>query len=180
MMGRYVTVLDLQNDKFRYLDSQVRRFCPFKGGFLALEHDVKSPGTTFNSFDASGFKWVHSSIPPLLNCDVKYPVLLMYSKFLLVISGNHIQALELDTKKWHLFVFSTSDGLFEPARGTNYAILGDRLFLCYAPTMDLYCADLRQISNAVTVKLHQVNINLTRVLHPVNFIFVNEDVLVAL
>ena len=68
-------MLDLQNDKFRYLDSQVRRFCPFKGGFLALEHDVKSPGTTFNSFDASGFKWVHSSIPPLLNCDVKYPVL---------------------------------------------------------------------------------------------------------
>ncbi|XP_065911430.1 uncharacterized protein [Dysidea avara] len=183
MMGRYVLVLDMQSGTIDYLDTQVRRFCPFEDGFLSLELDPKSPGTTFNTLDTSGCKWVRSSIPPLLNRDAKFPVFLAYSTLLLAFSGNHVQVLELNTRRWHLFVFSTPSGPLEPALSTNYAILGDQLFLCYAEITELYCADMQQIIDAVMAEAQptsDLTICFTRVLRPVNCIFVHKDVLVAL
>ena len=183
MMGRYVLVLDLQSDIVDYLDLEVSRFCPHKDGFIALEHDPKSPGTKFNILDMSSSKWVHSSIPPLVKCNVKYPVFLTYSNLLLVFSGNHVQVLELTTKQWFVFELLTPSGTIKPACSTNYAILGDQLFLCYAEVAELYCADMQQIIDTVMVQSQPVSdlkLHLIRILRPVNFIFVHEDVLVAL
>jgi len=183
MMGRYVLVLDLQSNTVDYLDTQVRRFCLFEDSFLSLELDPKSPGTKFNTLDISTYKWVCSSVPPLLNRDVKFPVFLSYSTLLLVFSGNHVQVFDMNTRRWHLFVFSTPSGPLEPALTTSYAILGDHLFLCYAETTDLYFADMQQITDALVVQSQPTNnltICFTRALHPVNCIFVHEEILIAL
>ena len=183
MMGRYVLVLDLQSCTVDYLNTQVRRFCPFEDGLLALELDPKSQGTKFHTLNTSRCEWIRSFIPPLLNRDAKYPVFLTYSALLLVFSGNHIQVLDFNTKIWHLFVFSTPGNPLEPAVTTSYAILGDQLFLCYAKTKDLYCTDLLQITDAVVIQSQptsDLTVSLTRVLHPVNCIFIHKDVLVAL
>ena len=183
MMGRYVLVLDLQSNTVDYLDTQVRRFCPFEDSFLSLELDPKSPGTTFNTLDKFKCKWVHSSVLPLLNRDVKFPVFLSYSTLLLVFSGNHVQVFEMNSRRWHLFVLSTPSGPLEPALTTTYAILGDQLFLCYATTKDLYCADMQQITDDVVIQsqpIGNLTIHFTRVLHPVNCIFVHEDIIIAL
>jgi len=61
--------------------------------------------------------------------------------------------------------------------------LGDQLFLCYAEAAELYCADMQQIIDTVMVQSQPVSdlkLHLIRILRPVNFIFVHEDVLVAL
>jgi len=183
MMGRYVLVLDLQSDTVDYIDLEVSRFCPLKDGFIALEHDPKSPGTKFNTLDMSSYQWVHTSIPPLSQRGVKYPVLLTYSNLLLVLSGSYVQVLELTTKQWFVFELSTSTGTIQPALSTNYAILGDQFFLCYAETAELYCADMQQIIDAVMVQSQpasDLKLCLSLMLRPVNCIFVHEDVLVAL
>jgi len=129
----------------------VSRFCPHKDGFIALEHDPKSPGTKFNTLDMSSFKWVHSSIPPLSKHCVTYPVFLTYSTMLLVFSGNDVQVLELNTKQSFVFELLAPSGTLEPAYNTNYAILGNQLFLCYAQMVELYCADMQQIIDSVAL-----------------------------
>ncbi|XP_065919032.1 uncharacterized protein [Dysidea avara] len=183
MMGHFVLVLDLQNDTIDCIDSEVSTFCPVKDDFFALELDAKLPETKFNVLDTSNCKWINTSIPPLLKQNTKFPVLLSYSNLLLVISGNHLQVLELNTKQWFGFKLQTSNAALKPALSTHYAILRDQLFLCYAETAELYCADMQQIITAVKAQSQQPNdltVCLTRVLNPVNYIFVHEDVLVAL
>ena len=152
MMGRYVIVLDLQSDTVDYLDTQVKMFCPFEDGFLALEVDLKSPEAAFYTLDVSSCKWVHSTIPHLLNRYAKFPVFLTYFTLLLVFSGNHVRVLKLNTKRWYLFKFSTPSGPLKPVLYTNYTIFGDRLFLCYAETTELHCASMQQITDAVMVQ----------------------------
>lgn len=183
MMGRYVLMLDLQTDTADYLDLEVSRFCQLKGGFIALERDPKSPGTKFKTLDMSNYVWESSTIPPLSRCGIKYPVFITYSSLLLVFSGNHVQVLELNTKQWFIFEFSVPSGPLEPACSTSYAILGDQLFLCHAETTVLYSTDIKQIVDAVMVQSQPVSdlkLHLNRILHPVNCIFVHEDILVAL
>ena len=181
--GRYVVVFDLQNGKLDFIDKEVRRFCLSKNGFYALERDPKSPGKAFYQSDPSCSKWVSSSIQPLPLFDFKYPDMLVYSSLLLVISGNLLQVFAFDIQQWFRFTLVIVDGTIEALLTTTYAIMNDRLYICYADKTTLYYIDMEEINDCIITQSQPAKLMTlcpTRMLYPVNFIIVHENYLVAL
>ena len=84
--GRYVVLFDLQNGKLDFIDKEVRRMCPFKNKYAALERDTKSQGNAFYKLNLPDYKWVSALFQPIPTPDIKYPDILAYSSLLLVIS----------------------------------------------------------------------------------------------
>jgi len=184
IMGRFVVVFDLQNGSLDVIiDKELRRLCPLKNKFFALERDPKSPGKVFYELDPSCYKCVKSSIESLPVFDIKYPDMLVYSSQLLVISGSLLQVFVLDLKQWFGFKLAIADGTLEASLFTTYAILDEKLFICYADKNELYCIEMQEINDHIITQSlpgRLITICPTRVLYPVNYIAVHEKRLVAL
>ena len=183
IVGRYVILFDLQNGRLDFIDKEVRRMCPYKNSFVALEQDPKSPGRAFYDLDLSCFTWVTSSIQPIPTIDIKYPDILAYSSLLFVISGSLLQVFAFDVKKWFKFKLVITNGTIEASLTTTYAIMNDRLYICYADRTELYYVEIQEINDAIVMQSQPatlMTLNLTRILCSVNFIVVHEDYLVAL
>ena len=108
--------------------------------------------------------------------------MLAYSSLLLVISGNLLQVYAFDLQQWFQFRLLITDGIIEASLTTTYAIMNDRLYICYADKTELYYIEMQEINNIITqsqpTKL-MTSLNLTRTLYPVNYITIHEDYLVA-
>ena len=183
IIGRYVVLFDLQNGRLDFIDKEVRRMCPYKNSFVALERDPKSLGRAFYDLDLSCFTWVTSSIQPIPTIDIKYPDVLAYSSLLFVISGSLLQVFAFDVKKWFKFKLVITNGTIEASLTTTYAIMNDRLYICYADRTELYYVEMQEINDAIVMQSQPatlMTLNLTRILCSVNFIIVHEDYLVAL
>ena len=183
IIGRYVVLFDLQNGRLDFIDKEVRRMCPYQNGFVALERDPKSAGRAFYHLDLSCFTWVASSIEPIHTIDIKFPDILVYSSLLLVISGSLLQIFAFDVKKWFMFKLVITNGTIEASLTTSYAIMNDKLYICYADKAELYYIDMDEINDAIVTQSQParlMTLNLTCILSPVNFIIVHKDYLVAL
>ena len=183
IIGRYVVLFYLRNGRLDFINKEVRRMCPYKNSFVTLERDPKSPGRAFYDLDPSYFTWVASSIQPIPTIDIKYPDVLVYSSLLLVVSGSLLQVFAFDVKKWFKFKLIITNSTIEASLTTTYAIMNDRLYICYAEKAELYYIDMREINDAIVTQSQParlMTLNLTCILCSVNFIIVHEDYLVAL
>ena len=183
--GRYVVMFDLQNGKLDFIDKEVRRMCPFKSKFAALERDTKnkSQGNAFYKLDLPDYKWISALFQPIPTSDIRFPDMLAYSSLLLVISGNLLQVYAFDLQQWFQFRLAIADGMIEASLTTTYAIMNDRLYICYADKTELYYIEMQEVNDIITPSQptkHTVYLNLTCALYPVNYITTHEDYLVAL
>lgn len=182
--GRYVVLFDLQNDRLEFIDKEIRRLCLHGNSFVALERDPKMPGKAFYDLDLSCYTWVASNaIQPIPTVEMKYPDMLAYSSLLLVISGNLMQVFTFDMKKWFQFKLVIKQGTIEPSLKTTYAIIHDRLYICYADNGELYYIDMQDINDAIITQSQPaklVTLHLKTMLSPVNYIITHEDYLIAL
>ena len=116
----------------------------------------------------------------------KYPDMLAHSSLLLLISGNLLQVFAVDLQQWFKFDLAiTDDKKIEPLLTTSYAIMNDKLYICYADMFELYYIDMEEINDAIITqsqpaKVMTLNLTLTLDLCPVNYIAIHEDYLVAL
>ena len=181
--GHYVVLFDLQTDTLDFIDKEVRRLCQTKNGFVALKRDTKSPGRDFYTLNPSCRKWVNSSIQPLPTFDIKYPYILACSSLLLIINGNSLQVFVFDLQQWFKFSLVITDDKIEASLTTSYAIMNDRLYICYTDKVTLYYIDIEEINDAIARQSQPARLMTlcpVRMLYPVNFIVVHEDCLVAL
>ena len=66
IIGCYVVLFDLQNDRLDFIDKEVRQMCPYQNGFVALERNPKSPGKASYGLDVHIYLVLHGgSILPL-------------------------------------------------------------------------------------------------------------------
>ena len=182
--GRYVVVFDLENGSLDFIDKEVRRYCPFKNKLVALEQNPKSPGKKFNELcPSSSCEWVKSPIEDF-PAVVRYPDVLVHSSHgqLFIISGKFLHVYAFELKQWFKFELEITDGTIEPSLFTTYAILDEKLFICYADKAKLYCVDTREITNGIITQSHpgMYTLLLTLMLYPVNYIIMHENYLVAL
>ena len=183
-VGRFVMSVDLKKGALDCIDREVRQVCVLKDTFVAME---RSPSRIFYIFDPSSGQWKNSSFPPLPQCDIKYPDMLVYSSLLLVISGSCLQVLKLDSEQWFVFKLSIPGGTIEASITTYHVILDDKLFVCIAEKKELYSLDLLEIKDAIFNKSPQLGknstvqqVHLTHMLYPVNYILLHKKYLVAL
>ena len=91
---------------------------------------------------------VNSSIEKIPEIDIKFPDILVYSSLLLVISGDLLQIFAFDVKKWFKFKLVITNGTIEASLTTSYAIMNDRLYICYTNTAKLYYVDIDEVNDS--------------------------------
>lgn len=82
-----------------------------------------------------------------------------------------------------MFKLVITNGTIDSSLTTSYAIMNDRLYICYTHWAELYYVDMYGINYVIITQSQPaklMTLNLTRTLWPVNFIIVHEDYLVAL